>query len=301
CPHGLPPEGGRVQPNRLKGDQPLYWLDVGAVKYGFAPGHTYSLNVLASDPLRPFSDAILTIHPEETSQCGSGSFELDTSDLYQPTHCPGVLITNRKQPMQMLPSFLWKAPDCGCVLVRATVIRDGSVYYRDKSSTSGHLSRRICLKYAKDDLTTVSAKRFLQRTNIKGSPSEPVMSPPNPRTTAVVKEKTPRRERVNLLCDLSVEYDGADLLRRKVFLKRRGLKHLTSIQLIRLELAINQRIRDIRQCCALQPSEARQECVDDIRRRRIDQFCGDGHPDVPFTTDNTDFMKQREKKRVAGG
>lgn len=36
------------------------------------------------------------------------------------------------------------------------------------------------------------------------------------------------------------------------------------------------------------------QCFGDVRRRRIDTFCGIGEPDIPFSKARLDWVKQKE-------
>nr|KAG5694097.1 hypothetical protein BaRGS_033716 [Batillaria attramentaria] len=83
--------------------------------------------------------------------------------------------------------------------------------------------------------------------------------------------KLSREERTELLCRVTERFSGLEVLQRSEFMKRHALS-LPYMDKSAMELALSTR-----------------------RRHRVDNFCDDGSPDVPFTSFRSKFMREREE------
>ncbi|XP_055955104.1 uncharacterized protein LOC126811299 [Patella vulgata] len=223
-----------------------------------------------------FTDAVLKA--DAISDCGTGIFDVNSAYLYQPRNCPQIIMTENKQPMNTV-SFKWTAPNCGCVTFRATVIRNGETYYYDDDKvTDGKLVRTVC----------PHGERHVEklRIEVNTTPSTSLLSYPQ-------LSKLNRADRLNLLCKITQTFTINEILQRPMFLERRALQNTTLVELFNIELALEQRRADVVKCCKESVSE-KATCFSDVRRHRIDQFCGDGYPSIPFTTSKDNYMRKRE-------
>ncbi|KAK6168879.1 hypothetical protein SNE40_020046 [Patella caerulea] len=255
---------------------PIYRLDLHKASDGYLPQHIYTFRLLSASNDIEFTDAVLKA--ETLSDCGTGIFDVNSTSLYQPRNCPQIIMTENKQPMKKV-SFNWTAPDCGCVTFRATVIRNGETYYYDDDKVNdGNLVRTVCphgerhVKKIRKEVNTITSTS--QR-------SYPQLS------------KLNRVDRLNLLCKITQKFTINEILHRPMFLERRALQNTSLVELFNMELALEQRRADVVKCCKKSGSE-KESCFGDVRRHRIDQFCGDGYPSIPFTTSKDNFMRKRE-------
>lgn len=62
-----------------------------------------------------------------------------------------------------------------------------------------------------------------------------------------------------------------------------------------LQLILDQRRSALRQCCQMKDPVIHLECFSDIRRQRIDQLCGEGQPELPFTKLRSPWMAERQE------
>ncbi|XP_046333687.2 uncharacterized protein LOC124116410 isoform X2 [Haliotis rufescens] len=290
CPGGVIPPGLTLGVNDVSDGQALFWLNVGRARFGYKPNHYYKLGITTLDTDFPFSEAVLTLQEEDPSRgCGTGHFKFDTPHLYQFKDCQEVLLTNKKTPMTELPPVMWRAPECGCVLVNATVISNGTTYYMDQTP-SGFLSKRLCPRQ------NLHVFRTKYTRSVKTEQPTTTTTTASTTQTPPQKKKLSRPERMDLLCQISLHFNGAELLAREVFLRRRQITRLNLTSLMRTELALDQRKLDIHECCKIVSTTKKTRCFDDMRRRRIDRYCRTGHPDVPFTARRDVFMGEKEER-----
>ncbi|KAL8611079.1 hypothetical protein ACOMHN_064370 [Nucella lapillus] len=243
--------------NRLSSDNPVYKLSL--TKDG--QDH-YTVSVQLGSRLLPFSDAFVSAEKVNGS-CGVGEFSYGGGDFYRVVQphldCPLLLTTNRKSVMQKLPPLHWKAPTCGCVRFRAMVIEASTVYYAEPANTTeGPLAATICFS------------KFSHR-----------------------QSEMTIEERTDLLCQVTEQNLGLSIIQRPRFLHNHRLEP-RYMDTHAIDLALSLRRHDISACCA-KKNEERRECLKVVRRRRVDGFCANGVPDIPFTVLRAAFMRQNEE------
>ncbi|XP_048771863.1 uncharacterized protein LOC125677739 isoform X2 [Ostrea edulis] len=264
CPSvGLPANGER-QNNVLYKTKPMFVLDTRSVKEGYLPGKSYSLYVRAQDSDRKFSDVLVWAEGSGLEGCSTGSFDTNPTYYHQPENCSHLVTRNSKVPEHTF-LFTWKAPLCGCVTIRArvsTATADTSSFVLDDmSKKEGHLTSHICPKDVHPLLATLSVT-----------------------------------ERKDLLCQVIDDITGSDVATRRYVLSRRKMEYnaMSQLQKESWELALHQRVYNIKKCCGLKGTE-RTDCIGDERRHRLDRFCAYGESIIPFTFKRRGFMEQRRK------
>ncbi|XP_045195188.2 uncharacterized protein LOC123550847 isoform X2 [Mercenaria mercenaria] len=271
CPRhrGLPDGFPRTE-NRIR-DRALYRLDLRSAIKGFIPEKEYRFRVQTTARKYKFNDATVTIDAVD-ERCGTGSWVTDTDELYSPQGCPSIVTTQQKQPMGRA-HFKWKAPSCGCVHFRVRVHANATYYIEDETVRNGPLARTICPR--------------------AGTVKEPVTTVPTT-TTSVLPKVLTRNERLLLLCDVTTEHKVEDVLKNDDFMSKRTMSRLSSFELERLHIAVERRHLEILSCCNLDTELDKFECFGDIRRVKIDTFCGSGESDIPLTKTRYDWIKQKQ-------
>lgn len=257
CSRAHAPVNATKGVNRVSTDNwdPLYKLELSGTE-----GHEYRVSVKLGSRLLPFSDAVISL--ETNGSCGVGELIYDNNDFFQVdqprSDCPLLLMTNRKSVMQNLPPLRWKAPQCGCVHFRVMILESSTIYYVEEAKVvSGSLAVTLCI-HALDHQHKLSVE-----------------------------------ERMELLCKVTARFSGLELLQRHELLQRRRLEP-RYLDLHKTELTLATRRSDISLCCT-KLGDGRSDCFRDIRRSRVDNFCEDGSPDVPFTASRSRFMRDREE------
>ncbi|XP_046549158.1 uncharacterized protein LOC124259108 [Haliotis rubra] len=158
---------------------------------------------------------------------------------------------------------------------------------------SGFLSKRLCPRQNRRASRTKHTRPV--KTELPTTTTTTTTTT-TPTPTPTQQKKLSRAERMDLLCQISLHFNGAELLAREVFLRRRQITRLDLTSLTRTELALDQRKLDIHECCKIVSTTKKTRCFDHMRRRRIDRFCRNGHPDVPFTARRDIFMREKEER-----
>ncbi|ESP01065.1 hypothetical protein LOTGIDRAFT_172798 [Lottia gigantea] len=258
---------------------PFYWFDLHRASDGYHSEYTYTFRLHSSSEASPFSDAVLQV--ETANNCGTGDLVVNTTFLYQPRNCPKMIMTEYKKPMTNVP-FKWRAPKCGCIKFRATVIRNGVTYfYDDENISDGNLVKTVCPHGVRvaEQLVEVDEKTTDSTT----------------KTLSTVTSKMDRAALLDLLCKITSTLNNLELLKRPEFIQRRKLQNSSLVKLLNIELALEQRKADISSCCH-KKGEDKTICFDNVRRYRIDQLCGDGQPRIPFVEQKRNYMRKRESE-----
>lgn len=260
------------------GKRAIYRLDLREAIQGYIPNEAYSFRVHTTVRNQKFNDAIAMLDALEP-KCGTGHWIVDSDDLHSPKDCPDVVTTQEKLPMGKA-NFKWRAPECGCVHIRLRVHTNATYYLEDKNVHNGPLARTICSKVTAEPKTI----------------NETSMTALSPTTTPVDKFELTRDERLYILCDVSMLHDAATLLQDDLFVRRRSISTLVNFELDHLSLAIEQRALETKNCCSMASQYEIQECFGDVRRHRIDAFCGTGEPKIPFSKSRFHWIKQKQSE-----
>ncbi|XP_054775035.2 uncharacterized protein LOC129283225 [Lytechinus pictus] len=119
---------------------PDFDLSISDVDEGFLPEIEYAVNLKSNPDL--FEEFVVTAHNLDPD-CVHGTM-IDKYDIGTPDEdCPHVIRNAIVTDMRRV-SFSWKAPQCGCVTLRATV-KSGDHVYSDSSSEKGALTTEVCL------------------------------------------------------------------------------------------------------------------------------------------------------------
>ncbi|KAJ8315404.1 hypothetical protein KUTeg_007554 [Tegillarca granosa] len=261
CPTTGVPINERRGTNLIYDTKPLYKLDMENAEQGYTPGNTYQLYVKAQDPNRKFTEVLLSTR-SDTENCGMGTFDRDPELQGQPPNCSHIVYKATRSPEHTL-IFSWTAPQCGCVNFRVRVKSSRNIYYLDDAEKSnGFLSQKICSK----DLTKYVTE-------------------------------LPVSKRFNILCAIIKKTDILSLSESSDVLTRRKLnfRDMSLLEVEDLKINLHRRSEEVRECCSKNGQE-KYECFGDIRRLRIDQFCEDGEPIIPFTITRLGYMTQHKKK-----
>lgn len=273
CPRhrGLPDGLSRAE-NKVKGrDRAVYRLDLRDALKGYIPNKEYKLRVHTTAKKVHFNDATVVIDAVDSS-CGAGSWVIDSEELYSPKGCPSVVTTQQKEPMGSA-HFVWRAPSCGCVHFRARIHVNSTYFLDDKSVHIGPLAKIIC---PQDEYTNEPVTE--QTNTVEPSPAK-LLS---------------RGDLLELLCEVVEAHDPQDVLTNDEFILKRTMSKLNSFERDRLQIAVEQRHEDLKQCCDIDSVSERRECIGDVRRVRIDRFCGSGEPDIPLTKTRYDWVKLKQ-------
>ncbi|XP_064595421.1 uncharacterized protein LOC135462020 [Liolophura sinensis] len=102
-----------------------------------------------------------------------------------------------------------------------------------------------------------------------------------------------RQEKLDYLCEVFEGFQGGHAGHMGYFRRRGRLETLDEQGLTDLDLSLGQRRFRTRTCCR-KIRHHRYRCFDDYHIRRIDDFCGDGFPDIPFPAHTTDWHTNRQ-------
>lgn len=263
CPQHRGLSEGLVRGENKIRDRALYRLDVRHATQGFIPGQEYTFRVHTTYRKLKFNDATIIVEALD-EKCGHGRLIVDSDQLYSPQGCPDIVTTQEKDPMGRA-HFKWQAPKCGCVHIRIRVHSDGQYFLADDKDISGPLVRTICSTEIGSPQTTV----------------QPSI------------EQLPRKEKLELLCKAWTFQKAEQLLKHRNFIDQRGVEIKNQFDLDRLATALEQRRFSTLECCS-EKDNRMLECFGDLRRHRIDKYCGNGEPDIPLSKRRLEWIQQKQ-------
>ncbi|XP_066266058.1 uncharacterized protein [Branchiostoma lanceolatum] len=148
CPDRYPSDlaktGAEKTYNELSEGKSLYQLDVYEAEEGFKPLETHTLGLRSNDRGRMFQGFHVSVTSDD-AKCTPGKLKAYHKGVKELKHC-NVLINSKDEPTIKVP-LSWKAPPCGCVTFRATVIEDKTKYYLDDGRLEdGPLTKTVCAR-----------------------------------------------------------------------------------------------------------------------------------------------------------
>ncbi|XP_078582544.1 uncharacterized protein LOC144865597 isoform X1 [Branchiostoma floridae x Branchiostoma japonicum] len=146
CPDRYPSElakgGAEKTYNELSEGKPLYQFDLFEAEEGFKPLETHTLGLRSNDRSRMFRGFHVSVTSDD-AKCTPGKLKAYHKGVKEVKHC-NVLVNSKDEPTVKVP-ITWKAPPCGCVTFRATVIEDKTKYYLDDGRLEdGPLTKTVC-------------------------------------------------------------------------------------------------------------------------------------------------------------
>ncbi|CAL1537994.1 unnamed protein product [Lymnaea stagnalis] len=113
--------------------------------------------------------------------------------------------------------------------------------------------------------------------------------------TVCVEKRVTREHFLEALCMAPDRHRSSQILSNQAFLTRHRLDSQT-LNRYSVEMALELRRSDNKVCCNKPKHKDKMTCFDNVRRHRIDRFCGDGIPDLNFVTFRSSFMREREQQ-----
>ncbi|XP_070538040.1 uncharacterized protein [Ptychodera flava] len=124
CPDNVPEEliafGAQEGINEMydKDIQPLYELVLFDLEQGYTPFESHTVGLVANDKEQPFSQFTVTVENID-EKCSPGVLKATNSRTREIKSCPNVIVNSDDlSETHTKVSFRWKAPECGCVLIR---------------------------------------------------------------------------------------------------------------------------------------------------------------------------------------
>ncbi|XP_078662626.1 uncharacterized protein LOC144906329 isoform X1 [Branchiostoma floridae x Branchiostoma belcheri] len=146
CPDRYPSElakgGAEKTYNELPGGEPLFQLVMYEAEDGFKPLETHTLGLHSNNRDRKFQGFHVSVTSDD-AKCKSGKLKAYHKGVKELKHC-NTLVNSKNEPTVKVP-LSWKAPPCGCVTFRATVIEDDTKFYLDDGRLEdGPLTKTVC-------------------------------------------------------------------------------------------------------------------------------------------------------------
>ncbi|XP_077999876.1 uncharacterized protein LOC144452626 isoform X2 [Glandiceps talaboti] len=149
CPSNIPWEaiakGASQDENELYDEQlrPVYEISLFEIEEGYTPYESHTVGIVANDKTLPFIDFTVTVKNND-ELCSAGVLKATNSRSSEVKSCPQVLVASDDK-IKTKVSFRWKAPECGCVTIKATIMSDLTTYYMDDiGTTDGYLTKTVC-------------------------------------------------------------------------------------------------------------------------------------------------------------
>ncbi|BFZ09522.1 hypothetical protein BsWGS_12561 [Bradybaena similaris] len=271
--HSLPNFGNscqstQVPPTNAKGvnrlnrsvNKPLYQLEIVA-----NPGHnhsagesmTYRVQISAQNDDLLFRDAKISL--ASATPCETGSLTFDPQDFFE-----------AKQTAPVCPRLL---------LTNRKLPMEESPSLTWKPPACGCVQFRALV-------ISVNDVFYTDEEEVQNGPLS---------QTVCVHQKATRELHLSTLCHVNERYTSAEIISRASFLQRHQLE-VRWMDKHGLEMGLELRRSDNRLCCSKDSMDSKLACFGDSRRRRVDRFCEDGYPDIPFTSFRVAHMRDREKR-----
>ncbi|CAG5127026.1 unnamed protein product [Candidula unifasciata] len=262
CPTTQVPPTNVRGVNRLNrsSNTPLYRLEIVShfkQNHSTSESLTYNVQIFAKNDAFFFSDAKISLASK--SPCEAGSLTFDPHDFF-----------DAKQ----------SEPTCPRLLLTNRKLPMG-----DLPSLSWKPPACGCVQFR---AVVISVH------NVYYADNEDVQNGPLTQTVCV-HQKATRELYFNTLCQVTEKHSAAEILSQPSFLHRHQLE-ARWMDKHGLEMGLELRRSDNKLCCSKVSLESKLACFDDSRRRRVDRFCEDGYPDVPFTSFRVTHMRDREKR-----
>nr|ALR88644.1 endo16-like 235 [Saccoglossus kowalevskii] len=122
---------------------PIYEITLFDMENGYTPYESHTIGLVSNENSMPFKSFTVTLVNNDI-MCLPGVLKSTNSRAREIKECPSAII-NENDDDKTKVSFRWKAPECGCVTIRATVMRDMDTFYMDmEDEYDSYLTKTIC-------------------------------------------------------------------------------------------------------------------------------------------------------------